>query len=79
MRREFDDCPMHLVPRSCRRRRFRRHLMRTPSCSRIRVFLVATALVLSVSLFSQSQIQVGFTIMNADPGSVVPVGSALFT
>jgi len=53
--------------------------MRTASCSRIRVFLVATALVLSVSLFSQSQIQVGFTIMNADPGSVVPVGSALFT
>ena len=53
--------------------------MRTASCSRIRVFLVATALILSVSLFSQSQIQVGFTIMNADPGSVVPVGSALFT
>ncbi len=53
--------------------------MRIPPCALMRAFPVAVALVLSVSLFSQSQIQVGFTILNADPGSLAPVGSALFT
>ena len=53
--------------------------MQIPPRAWMRAFPVGAAAILSVSLFSQSQIQVGFTIMNAEPGSVAPVGSALFT
>jgi hypothetical protein len=34
---------------------------------------------ISSSLYSQSQIQVGYTLLTADPGNSVPVGSALFS
>lgn len=50
-----------------------------PSIMRMRLSALCVLVCISSPLYSQSQIQVGYTLLTADPGTSVPVGSALFS
>jgi hypothetical protein len=45
----------------------------------MRLSALCVLVCISSPLYSQSQIQVGYTLLTADPGTSVPVGSALFS